>query len=53
MYTMSTSDFSVHTRDCDEVGSGMPISDLPDEVTSLDDLECECWSGFDSFEEIA
>lgn len=52
MYTMSTDDFTVHTRECDEAGGGMPISDLPDEVTSLDDLECYCWDGFDSLDEI-
>ncbi|ADQ65627.1 hypothetical protein GL213_00070 [Halogeometricum borinquense] len=52
MYTMSSSDFTVHTSECDAVGSGMPISSLPDEVQSLDDLDCDCWDVFDSFEEI-
>jgi len=52
MYTMSTDDFSVHTQECDTVDDGMPISDLPDEVTSIDDLECGCWDGFGSLEEI-
>lgn len=52
MYTMSSDDFTMHTSDCDAVGGGMPVSSLPDEVTSLDDLDCECWSGFDSFDEI-
>jgi hypothetical protein len=48
---MSTDDFTVHTEDCDEVDDGMPISDLPDEVTSIDDLECHCWNGVDSLAE--
>jgi len=52
MYTMSTDDFSVHTQECDTVADGMPISDLPDEVTSVDDLECHCWDGFDSLDDI-
>lgn len=49
---MSSDDFSVHHDDCEEVGDGMPISDLPDEISSIDDLECECWSEFDSLSEI-
>ncbi|WP_410767273.1 hypothetical protein [Haloferax sp. DFSO60] len=48
---MSSDDFSVHTKACEEV-SGMSLSSLPDEVTSLDDLACECWEKFDSFEDI-
>jgi hypothetical protein len=52
MPIMSSDDFSVHTDDCEEVGDGMPISDLPDEVNSIDDLDCECWSEFDSLAEI-
>jgi len=48
---MATDDFSVHTDGCDLVGDGMPISDLPDEVTSLEDLDCECWDRFDSLDE--
>jgi len=49
---MSTDDFSIHADGCDLVDDGMPISDLPDEVTSMDDLECECWDDFDSIDEI-
>lgn len=36
---MSSDDFSMHTDDCEEVDDGMPVSDLPDEVTSIDDLD--------------
>ncbi|WP_255471328.1 MULTISPECIES: hypothetical protein [Haloferax] len=39
-------------RGCEEAGSTIPITDLPDEVTSLDDLECTCWDEFDSFDEL-
>lgn len=49
---MSSDDFSMHTDDCGEVDDGMPVSDLPDEVTSIDDLDCECWSKYDSLSEI-
>ncbi|ELZ96194.1 MULTISPECIES: hypothetical protein [Haloferax] len=52
MYTMSSDDFSVHQRDCDEAGSGIPITSLPDEVTSLDDLPCSCWDEVDSFDDL-
>jgi hypothetical protein len=52
MPIMSADDFSVHREDCPVVDDGMPISDLPDEVTSLDDLECDCWSNFDSLDDI-
>ncbi|MDS0295891.1 hypothetical protein [Halogeometricum luteum] len=52
MYTMSSDDFTMHTSDCETVGGGMPVSSLPDEVTSLDDLDCECWDAFDSFDEV-
>jgi hypothetical protein len=52
MPIMSSDDFSIHADDCEVVGDGMPISDLPDEVSSLDDLECECWDGFESLAEI-
>ena len=49
MPLMSDDDFTVHTEDCEKQSSGwMPISDLPDEVSDIDDLECECWSAFDS-----
>ncbi|WP_436925176.1 hypothetical protein [Halosimplex amylolyticum] len=49
---MASGDFSVHTDECDRFDDGMPISDLPDEVTTIDDLDCECWSAFDSLDEI-
>ncbi len=52
MYTMSSDDFSVHLRECDEVGSGIPLTSLPDEVTSLDDLPCACWDKFESLDEV-
>ena len=52
MPIMSSDDFSIHTEECEEVGDGMPISDLPDEVSSIDDLDCECWSQFDSLANI-
>ena len=49
MPLMSDDDFTVHTDDCEkQEGGGMPISDLPDEVSDIEDLECECWSAFDS-----
>ncbi|SDY38453.1 hypothetical protein [Halobellus clavatus] len=51
MPVMSTDDFSIHTDGCERYGDGMPISDLPDEVDSLEDLDCQCWDGFDSLEE--
>ncbi len=53
MPIMSSDDFSIHRDDCDEVGDGMPISDLPDEVESIDDLDCGCWSELDSLAEIS
>lgn len=52
MPVMASSDFSVHREDCEEFDDGMPISNLPDEVTSIDDLDCECWSQFDSLGDI-
>jgi hypothetical protein len=52
MPIMSSGDFSIHTEECDEFDDGMPISSLPDEVTSIDDLDCECWSGFESLDDI-
>ena len=52
MPIMSSDDFSIHADDCDSVGGGMPITTLLDEVASIDDLECECWDGFDSLTEI-
>ncbi|RKS83344.1 hypothetical protein BDK61_2691 [Haloarcula quadrata] len=51
MPIMSSDDFSLHTDECEQVGDGMPTSNLPDEVTSIDDLECDCWKQFDSLEE--
>jgi len=52
MPIMSSDDFSIHREDCEKVADGMPISDLPDEVTSIEDLECECWDTVDSIAEI-
>lgn len=52
VFQMSTDDFTVHTQECSDVADGMPLSDLPDEVESIDDLECQCWSEFDSLDEI-
>lgn len=52
MPVMSSDDFTVHDDECDEVGDGMPISDLPDEVNSIDDLDCQCWGKYDSVDEI-
>jgi hypothetical protein len=50
MPVMSSDDFSLHHEDCDNFDDGMP-TDFPDEVTSLKDLECECWDAFDSLAE--
>jgi len=52
MLLMSREDFSVHREGCESVGDAMPISGLPDEVTSIEDLECECWEGINSIDEI-
>lgn len=52
MPIMSSDDFSIHADGCGDVGDGMPISDLPDEINSLDQLECGCWEQFDSIDEI-
>jgi hypothetical protein len=52
MPIMSSEDFSIHTKDCETVDDGMPLGDLPDEVTSIDNLDCECWSDYDSLAEI-
>ena len=30
----------------------MPLSDLPDEVTSLEDLDCDCWDEYESLTEV-
>lgn len=53
MPIMSSEDFSIHRESCEDVGDGMPITDLPDEVESLDDLDCSCWSELDSLAEVA
>jgi hypothetical protein len=48
---MSTDDFSFHTAECPNRESGwIPASDPPDEVESIDDLECECFDEFDSLD---
>ena len=52
MPMMSAEDFTVHDDGCEEAADGMPISDLPDEVTGIDDLDCECWAQYDSLAEI-
>ncbi|MFC7077175.1 MULTISPECIES: hypothetical protein [Haloarcula] len=52
MPVMASGDFSIHREGCEEFDDGMPISSLPDEVTSIDDLDCTCWSEFASLEEI-
>jgi hypothetical protein len=52
MPIMSSDDFSVHADECGEVDDGMPLSNLPDEVSSLEDLGCECWNEYDSLSEI-
>ncbi|WP_254274232.1 hypothetical protein [Haloarcula marina] len=48
MPVMSSDDFSLHREECDQFDDGMPVSSFPDEVTSLEDLDCECWDRFDS-----
>ena len=48
MPDMSGEDCSVHTDDCaEQASSWMPISNLPDEVTSIEHADCECWAAFD------
>ncbi len=50
---MSADDFSVHDDDCtDQESDWMPLSDLPDEVESVEDLGCECWEPYDSLADI-
>jgi len=39
-------------NDCDNVTDSIPLSDLPDDVTSVEDLTCDCWSEFDSLDNI-
>jgi hypothetical protein len=29
----------------------MPISNLPDEVASIDDLDCECWAAYETLDD--
>lgn len=53
MPLMSSDDFSLHRDGCDAAGDGMPISDLPDEVESIDDLDCDCWDDVDSLADIS
>jgi len=49
MPLMSDDDFTVHTEDCEKQSGGwMPISDLPDEVSEIEDLDCSCWEEYDS-----
>lgn len=52
MPVMSSDDFSVHTAECTQASDGMPISDFPDEVTSIDDLDCEYWDAYDSLTDL-
>ena len=52
MPVMSSSDFAIHHDDCDEFEDGMPISSLPDEVSSIEDLDCACWGGFESLDDV-
>ena len=52
MPVMSSDDFSLHREGCEEFDDGMPVSSFPDEVTSIEDLDCECWSEFDSLSEV-
>ena len=49
---MSSDDFSVHTAECSQATDRMPISDFPDEITSIDDLDCECWNAVDSLTDL-
>jgi len=50
---MSGEDFTVHADDCPDRSDGwMPLSDLPDEVTSLEDLNCDCWAAYDSITDV-
>ncbi|WP_276271668.1 hypothetical protein [Haloarcula litorea] len=51
MPVMASDDFSLHHEDCDDFEDGMPTSSFPDEVSSIDDLDCECWDRFDSLSE--
>jgi hypothetical protein len=53
MPLMSDDDFTIHDDECErQASSWMPVSDLPDEVSSVDDLTCDCWSEYDSLSEI-
>ena len=51
MPVMSSDDFSLHREDCGEFEDGMPVSSFPDEVNAIEDLDCDCWSEFDSLAE--
>lgn len=51
MPVMSSDDFSIHRETCEEFDDGMPLTSFPDEVESIDDLDCDCWSEFDSLGE--
>lgn len=51
MPVMASDDFTLHRESCGEFDDGMPMSSFPDEVTDIDDLDCECWSEFDSLAE--
>ena len=51
MPVMSSEDFSLHRENCEAFDDGMPVTSFPDEVSSIDDLECACWSEFDSLAE--
>ena len=52
MPVMSSDDFSLHTEECEQFDNGMPMTSFPDEVSSVEDLDCECWDGFDSLAEV-
>ncbi|WP_195892537.1 hypothetical protein [Halopiger goleimassiliensis] len=52
MPIMSGDDLSYHTNDCPDVDDGMRLTDLPEEITSLEDLECTCWEQYDSLAEV-
>ncbi|AFZ73722.1 hypothetical protein [Natronobacterium gregoryi] len=52
MPIISKDDFSYHTNDCPDVGDGMRTTSLPEEVTSIDDLECSCWDKYESLDEL-
>jgi hypothetical protein len=50
---VSADDLSVHDDDCPKRESDwMPLSNLPDEVTSLEDLDCDCRAEYDSLADL-